>query len=261
MRYCGSKKKFAQEIVPILMGAIKGQDTLFVDMCCGGCSIVSEVPHKNKWAIDSNKYVIDLWNKLKENVINGYPCDNIPYEINQEQYNSIKQSYINDDGRWPNYIIGYVGNALSYGSSWFNGFAKPNYNKRDKNGNPENHCHEAYNGLMKQLKGFKHVETTEFFCGSFDDFTFPEHTVIYVDPPYFETKSYLDDFDHIKFWNWAREMSSKGHYVYVSEYTAPSDFKCIWQKVKKDGMGSSRTGVSKTRIEKLFVYNGDICVQ
>ena len=257
MRYCGSKRKFANDIVPILMGAIKDENTLFVDMCCGGCSIVSEVPHAKKWAIDSNKYVINLWNKLKENVIFGHPSDNIPYEITEEQYNSIKQSYLNGDGRWPDYIIGYVGNALSYGSSWFNGFAKPNYNKRNKNGEPENHCHEAYNGLMKQLANFEHMDTTEFFYGSFDDFIFPKHSVIYADPPYFETKSYMDDFPHAKFWDWVRKMSKAGHYVYVSEYTAPDDFKCIWEKKKKDGMATTKKGKKQnTKTEKLFVYNG-----
>ena len=73
MRYCGSKKKFANDIVPILLAAIKNEETLFVDMCCGGCSILSEMPHSKKWGIDSNGYVINLWHKLKENVENGYP--------------------------------------------------------------------------------------------------------------------------------------------------------------------------------------------
>lgn len=253
MRYCGSKKRFAKDIVPILMGSIKDENTLFVDMCCGGCSIVSEVPHTKKWAIDYNKYVIALWNKLKQNVINGYPGDNIPYEITEEQYNSIKECYLNNDIRWPDYIIGYVGNALSYGSSWFNGFVRTNYNKRNKKGEPENHCHEAYNGLMKQIRNFKHMDTTEFFYGSYDVFDFPEHSVIYVDPPYSFTKKYESDFDTDKFWNWVRKMSIMGHEVFVSEYTAPSDFKCIWQKEKKDGMATTKRGVKQNiKIEKLW---------
>ena len=256
MRYCGSKKKFANDIIPILLGAIDSEDTLFVDMCCGGCSIISEMPHKYKWGVDSNEYVIKLWNKLKTNVMNGYPGDNIPYDITEEQYKSIKQSYLNRDGRWEDYIIGYVGNACSYGGAWFNGFAKPNYNKRNGNGEPENHCHEAYNGLMKQLNGFHHIETTEFLCGSFDSFIYPEHSVIYADPPYFETKSYKDDFPHDRFWQWVRDMSNSGHKVFVSEYTAPSDFKCIWEKRKKDGMGTTKNGREQNiKVERLFVYD------
>ena len=258
MRYCGSKKRFAKDIVPILSAALTDNETLFVDMCCGGCSIVSEVDHPNKMAVDSNHYVITLWNKLKENVINGYPMDNIPYEITEEQYNSIKKCYLNNDARWPDYIIGYVGNALSYGSSWFNGFAKVNYNKRNSKGEPENHCHEAYNGLNEQLRNFRYIENTRFLCGSFDTYSFPEHSVIYCDPPYFETKSYMDDFPHEKFWEWVRKMSREGHKVFVSEYTAPDDFKCIWEKTKKDGMGTTTKGNKQNvKTEKLFIYKGE----
>jgi DNA adenine methylase len=52
-------------------------------------------------------------------------------------------------------------------------------------------------------------------------------------------------------------MSKAGHYVYVSEYTAPDDFKCIWEKKKKDGMATTKKGKKQnTKTEKLFVYNG-----
>lgn len=255
MRYQGSKARIAKDIVPILVAAIKDENTTFIDMCCGGCSIVSAMPHKKKVAVDSNPYVISLWDMLKSNIWNGFPCDNIPYEITEEQYNSIKQSWLNKDFRWPDYIIGYVGNALSYGSAWFNGFAKPNYNKRNKNGEPENHCHEAYNGLMKQLKEFKHMETTQFVCSSFNDFEMQilPNSVVYVDPPYINTKKYMDDFPHQEFYDWCRRLHDRGIKVFVSEYEMPKDFKCIWQKEVADGMGTTKTGrKQKTKIEKLF---------
>ena len=254
MRYCGSKKRYAKEFVPILMAAAKNEQTTFIDMCCGGCSILSEIPLCNKIGVDSNEYVIELWKKLRDNVINGYPYDGIPYDITEEQYQSIKQSYLDNDGRHPKWLIGYVGNALSYGSAWFNGFAKPNYNKRNSKGEPENHCHESYNGLMKQLKEFKHFDNTKFVWASFEDYTvYGDNTVVYCDPPYFNTKKYMTDFDHNKFYDWCRRINATGVKVFVSEYEMPSDFKCIWQKEKKDGMGTTKSGGQQNSyVEKLF---------
>ena len=76
--------------------------------------------------------------------------------------------------------------------------------------------------------------------------------MIYCDPPYQDTKKYESDFDHDKFWNWVRKMSKKGHYVYVSEYSAPSDFECIWSMDKADGMGTVKEGQNaKRKTEKL----------
>ena len=67
----------------------------------------------------------------------------------------------------------------------------------------------------------------------------------------------MDDFPHEKFWEWVRKMSKEGHKVFVSEYTAPDDFKCIWQKTKKDGMGTTVKGNKQNvKTEKLFVYKG-----
>ena len=33
MRYCGSKKRYAKYIIPYLIGAIKDENTTFIDMC------------------------------------------------------------------------------------------------------------------------------------------------------------------------------------------------------------------------------------
>lgn len=256
MRYCGSKKRYAKYIIPYLIGAIKNENTTFIDMCCGGCSIVSEMPHKKKIAVDNNEYLISLWNKLKQNVLNGFPCDGIPFDITEEQYYSIKECWLNKDGRWPNYMIGYVANALSYGSSWFNGFAKPNYNKSNKYGQPENHCHEAYNSLKKQLLNFKFIENTNFICSSFENFEIPSDSVLYIDPPYIGTKKYKDDFPHEQFYEWCRKISKKNVKIFMSEYDAPDDFECIWQMEKKDGLGTQKGKKQNIKVEKLFVYNG-----
>jgi DNA adenine methylase len=44
-------------------------------------------------------------------------------------------------------------------------------------------------------------------------------------------------------------MSKKGHFVFVSEYEMPEDFKCIWSKQITNAMHQTNT---KKSIEKLF---------
>ena len=47
------------------------------------------------------------------------------------------------------------------------------------------------------------------------------------------------------------ERESEGHSVYVSEYNAPKDFICVWEKQVKESMSLGERGF---RTEKLFKY-------
>ena len=48
-------------------------------------------------------------------------------------------------------------------------------------------------------------------------------------------------------------MSNKGHKVFVSEYSAPDDFECVWEKQAKSSLSANGViGGSKTSTEKLF---------
>lgn len=84
----------------------------------------------------------------------------------------------------------------------------------------------------------------------------PPQSIVYCDPPYFGTTDYKDKFDHSIFWDWVRALANDGHKVYVSEYQAPNDFKCIWSKEIKSSLSANgKTGGSKRSVERLFVYN------
>ena len=65
MRYSGSKKRFMKDLLPILMKGTK-KDTLFIDAFGGGMNVVSQVPLKNKIAIELNSYIVSLWKDLKK---------------------------------------------------------------------------------------------------------------------------------------------------------------------------------------------------
>ena len=76
------------------------------------------------------------------------------------------------------------------------------------------------------------------------------------DPPYEGTTKYKDDFNHTEFWDWCRDMASKGYIIFVSEYNAPKDFECVWQKEIVSSL-TQNTG-SKKAVEKLFKLPSDI---
>ena len=77
--------------------------------------------------------------------------------------------------------------------------------------------------------------------------------LIYCDIPYQGTKVYDSKlvFDYPKFWQWCRDMTKKGHKVFISEYNAPDDFTCVWQKEVNVSIRPTKTLV---QTEKLFQY-------
>lgn len=238
MRYLGSKTRIKKEIIPIITKHLNG-DNEFVDAFVGGANLIDAVDYDKKVGIDVSKYSIAIWNKIKDEGI-----DWIPQAFDEEDYYNVKRDYKDNTNIYDDAMRGYVGNCLSYGSKWWGGFAK--YNPKKK----EDHVKEAYNGIKKQFNEFKYLPTTKFINCSYDEYDYKYNSVIYCDPPYQSTIGYESSFDHDKFWQWCRDMSLLGHYVYVSEYSAPSDFKCIWRKSVKETVGKN----VNQKVEKLFVY-------
>ena len=77
-----------------------------------------------------------------------------------------------------------------------------------------------------------------------------DNSIIYCDPPYKETGTYLDDFDHEKFYSWLRSLKQQ---VFISEYQMPNDFFEVFS-IKKRVSFSQKQNTQK--VEKLFVNMG-----
>lgn len=242
MRYQGSKYKM-RSILNDIINLNISKDTVYVEPFVGGCNSLAYIDAKHKIGSDTNKYVIAMWKGLQD--ASFMP----PQQVSKEMYYDVKESWKNSDGRYSDAMIGYVAVCCSYGSSWFGGYA--HYNPKKK----EDHIKEAYNGLMKQMNNFKSFDATEFLCRSYNELEIPEGAFIYCDPPYANTKEYANKFDSEVFYQWVRDMVAKGHKVMMSEYSAPSDFICIWEKVMQDGMAST----NKDKVEKLFIHKSQAC--
>ena len=65
-------------------------------------------------------------------------------------------------------------------------------------------------------------------CCSYDELDIPEKSIIYCDPPYKGTSGYGAKFEYDKFYDWCFSKKDEGHKVYISEYSMPTEFKCVW---------------------------------
>ena len=227
MKYMGSKNRIAKDILPLMLQYRK-ENQYWIEPFVGGANMIDKVTG-NRIGSDINKYLIACLDAMSKGWI---PDKN----YTEQQYNDLK----NNMNKYPDYLIGYFGFALSYAGKWFGGWCRDNAGKR-------NYVIEARNNAIKQqskLTGIKFIQS------SYENLEIPNNSIIYCDPPYASTTKYKDDFNHDKFWLWCEQKVKDGHTVFVSEYNAPDNWKCIWQKEINSSL-TQDTG-SKKAIERLF---------
>ena len=228
MVYMGSKNRIAKELIPIITKDLK-PNQWYCEPFVGGANMIDKIEHPYKLGADNNKYLI----ALLEAVQNG---QELPEHITKDEYIAVKTNMDN----YPDWYVGFVGFVCSFRAKFFGGYS--GYHTT-KTGIQRNYIKERISNILKQnLDGIKLV------CSSYDALDIPANSIIYCDPPYNGTTKYKDSFDSDAFWQWCRDKAKEGHTVYVSEYNAPEDFKCIWEKQINSNLG----GTSKTATEKLF---------
>ena len=236
----GSKNRHAKELLPMILKD-RRDDQWYVEPFVGGFNMIDKVSGL-RLANDSHYYLIELFRAIQ----NGWvPPDN----LSEEEYKDIK----NNQESYPPYLVGFVGFGCSFSGKWFGGYARG----LSSNGEPRNYCLESKNNILKQAPNIQGVIIEN---KSYLDLEIPDNSIIYCDPPYQNTTKYSSSNNHeifgrtdpIGFWNWVRDKSKEGHQVFVSEYSAPSDFKCIWEKGVISALDVNSR--SKKNVEKLFTY-------
>lgn len=227
MKYMGSKNRIAKHILPIMLkGREDGQ--YWVEPFVGGANMIDKVIG-NRIGADSNKYLIALLRRLQSN-------HELPAFVTKSEYTKVKDN----KSEFDDWYVGYIGFLFSFGAKFFGGFVGEFNGVRDRVG-------ESYRNAMKTRGGIARIN---FECCSYDDLNIPPKSIIYCDPPYEGTTGYKDKFSHDEFWQWCRDKSKEGHIVFISEYNAPDDFKCIWQQ--ELNVSVAKNGNHKKAIEKLF---------
>lgn len=118
MKYMGSKARFANELLPIILKDRK-EGQWYVEPFCGGCNMIDKVTG-NRMACDNNPFLIAMWDGLvnKKFIPKTY--------IDKEYYSQMRDKY-NKDKRGQRLSlsemaeIGWVGFMASYNGRFFDG--------------------------------------------------------------------------------------------------------------------------------------------
>lgn len=235
MIYMGSKNRIAKYILPIIL---KGRKTeqWYVEPFAGGMNTIDKVDGK-RLANDIHAELVSMWQAL---LYEGWIP---PKEVSKCEYIDIRDNRDN----YPACLVGWVGFNCSYSGKWFGGYAGKT---ATKNGHIRDYQGEAIRNVAKQKSSMNGVKISNENYWAVD---IPKNSIIYCDPPYKGTTGYANSFDSDKFWQWCRDKHKEGHTVFISEYSAPADFKCVWSMEVKSSLSANGTyGGSKSSTEKLF---------
>ena len=248
MKYMGSKARIAKYILPIILKDRK-PDQWYVEPFVGGANVINKVTG-NRLGADINKYLIAMFKGLQDDCFRKFNHSKAHYDLVREEYNRGTNFNFTD------FYIGYVGFMASANGRFFDGGYS---GKSDtKIGTVRNYIDESIRGMEKHIPTLNGID---FVCSGFLDLKIPDNSIVYCDIPYKNTKQYAfsKGFDHDDFWDWAREKVNQGHKVFVSEYSAPEDFTCVWQQEVKSSLSANgKAGGNKKSIEKLFVHNSQV---
>lgn len=232
MKYMGSKARFAKHLLPIILKD-RQLNQSYIEPFAGGMNMIDKVDGI-RIANDQHEELMAMWQALI------YDKWDPPKSVSEDEYKAIK--YNQND--YPKHLVAYVG-FNSFGGKWFAGYRRDKQGKRD-------YWAEHYRNITKQVPNLEGVILS---CKSYTELEIPNNSIVYCDPPYASTTKYRDGFDHEEFWEWCRQQSKAGHQVFISEYNAPEDFKCIWEKPAKTSFSWHADNLpAKKSIERLFVY-------
>lgn len=232
MRYYGGKSIVGKRIYDFLKQYIEN-DYIYIEPFCGALGILKHMSShfKKCYANDQSKDLIMLLNQVKLGQFKNP-------KITRDKWLKYKYSNKSCAER------AFAGYGCSFGGVWFNGYI-------DDPGNND----MTYSSLLKLEPLIKNVKFyNKDYIDFLQNFDFSKGKYfIYLDPPYKNTSCQpWPEFDSQKFWNVVRYLCNQGCLVFVSEFSAPKDFKSIFSFSRKNGLHN--VSIGQTLIEKIFVY-------
>lgn len=240
----GSKARYAKEILPIILKN-RTPEQWYIEPFAGGMNMIDKV-EGNRIAADNNKYLIAMWDGLMQG--REYPTD-----IPKDFYADVRDCFNGKNTNYDDFMIGWVGFMASANGRFFEGGYSGKSNT--KIGTVRDYVAEGIRNIQKQIPLMK---GTKFIHTDYREIEIPKGSIVYCDIPYQGTKQYAtsNGFDHDQFWDWVRRQNSN-YKIFVSEYVAPNDFECVWEKKTRSSLSANgKIGGSKISTEKLFRYCG-----
>lgn len=216
VKWSGSKRSQAEEIIKLFPKEI---DTYY-EPFCGGCSVLrrllsSDIKVNRYICSDLNDDLINLWNMIKNNpeyLSNHY--EKLWSELNIDDDKQRKKNYFENVRERYN-VEHKAEDFLFIMRTTTNGM--PRYNKE---GRFNNSFHITRNGifpnkLRKVLLEWSELlnkYNVEFKCCDYSEIVSDENDLLYLDPPYANTKGmYYGSLDLQKFFSWLE--TQKGYYL------------------------------------------------
>lgn len=227
MKYVGSKNRLAKYILPFILKNRQSEEQWYVEPFVGGANLIDKVTG-NRLGNDINPYLISLLIAIRDGWIP-------PESISEEKYNEVKD---NKDF-FPKELVGYIG-FNSFGGKFFGGYCRNKDLTRD-------YWLEAKSNLLKQSLNLKGIIFTNL---DYRDMEIPNNSIIYCDPPYSDSVGYGTTLHYGEYYQWCRKQKELGHHLFISDYSAPSDFKFLWEKKVTVPIALNKD--YKKNYEKLF---------
>ena len=235
LRYLGGKTRLAKHISAAILADTDAREVYIEPMVGGGSVLAAMAPHFERvYAGDVHEDLILMYQAMQS----GWEP---PLEISEELYRDLKYAE-------PSALRGFVGFGCSFGGKWFGGRATGGFRS---DGFPRNYVAESRANLLKTALKLGGVE---YRCGGYQRWPVRAGHVVYLDPPYAGTTGYsgTGTFDHRHFWDTARAWRELGAHVYVSEFSAPDDWTCIWEKERSVGVGQQSNANYRIEKDRLF---------
>lgn len=214
IKWSGSKRSQSEMIVSEFSKTIKTYHEPFV----GGGSVLMELLLNNEITVenyecsDLNQDLINLWNEIKNNPLrvcseyeklwNEMNCTD-DKEFKKKFFNSIRSRF--NTNKSP-YDFMFIMRTTTNGM--------PRYNQK---GEFNNSFHVTRNGIkpdtlskiVLEWSDILNRKNVNFTCKSYDEIITREGDLIYLDPPYANTKGmYYGAIDYDVLWNWLKNQKA-----------------------------------------------------
>jgi site-specific DNA-adenine methylase len=242
MIYQGSKRKILWDILPFIQNCInENKVDTYIEPFVGGANVIDSVNCKNRIGSDLNDELISLLIYMRDNTSIPFA----PTECSFEHYCEVREDRKNKTNYFTKEYIAMIGYFASYGGRYFDG----GYG-RDAKGSRDIYS-ERLKFAINQAPKLKGIEFKSCLFEEYNPKDY-KNCVFYLDPPYKDTKTYnnKNGFPYEKFYDWVKELG-KNNFVFISEYSMPNEFRCIWSKEVKVLQKSDRNK-GDVAIEKLF---------
>ena len=240
MVYQGSKNKISKYLKPIIESYLK-DGMWYVEPFVGGANMINKIDWNNKYGYDNNKYLIALHKKAQETELPLLNTSREAYNIYRDKYNKAEINNSDDE-----YLIGYYGFLGSFNGRFYSG----GYGAVDKHG--KNMMLQRLNNLNNQAKN-KNYKNIIFETKDFKDLKI-KNSVIYLDPPYQNTKEYQNKFNHNELLEKCKEWADNNNIILLSELTASNEYwEEIWNMEHQYTL-RDKNNANKKVVERLYIW-------